>query len=135
MTQRGGSKERDRITRANTPRASWIEMLTGYFIYSFFFLLNQSAMRKRARDAQEASEGRAFDRTRSRSSWCDKGKGQGWFCGWLSLLARGVRRERSRCDIIKETRSTRRFFLVNFTNTYYYISLIFSIIISNISWL
>lgn len=36
----------------------------------------------------------------------------------------GVRRERSRRDIIKETRSTRRFFLVNFTNTYYYISYI-----------
>jgi len=42
-------------------------------------------------------------------------------------------RESGRCDIIKETRSTRRFFLVNFTNTYYYISLISSIIISNIS--
>lgn len=93
-------------------------------------------MRKRARDAQEASEGNAHPIVRDQDFHGAMG-GRGWtgLVDGCRCWQKGVRRERKsgRCDTIKETRSTRRFFLVNFTNTCYYISLIFSIIISNIS--
>jgi len=68
-----------------------------------------------------------------------QGKDLEWF-SWMVVAGNGYiakererERKSGRYNIIKETRSTRRFFLVNFTNTCYYISLIFSIIISNIS--
>lgn len=141
---KGGSKERNRLTNKHAAPVFgsrfWRSIISEYLIYSspFFFVEPVWCGKARATRRKPAKEARVRSYAIKIFARCNKGRSQVWFCGMVVVAGKrgGERCERRRCDRIKETRSTRRFFLVNFTNTYYYISLIFSIIIiSNISWL
>lgn len=118
-TAQGWQQRERQTTRANMPRAFWIEILTGYFIYSFFsffFIESVRCGNARATRRKPAKEARVRSyavkifvgaiRERVRVGFLD-----GCRC-WQG----GVRREKKsgRCDVIKETRSTRRFFSCEF---------------------
>lgn len=71
-----GWQQRERQNNTSEHAARVLDRnLTGYFIPFFSIFHWISAMRKRARDAQEASEGSARPIVRDQDfSWCDKGK-------------------------------------------------------------